>query len=297
MRLGNFYKYDFTSPAPLFAKIKEELRSYFDAGLIDDLLFPTWLNMALRRLGKSTYYVTDTIVEIEKYTGLLPANFHKVKEAWVCSILDVPGPNNSTIYQEVSSVDSLLLDTNNPLNTVTEEGDCVDCLDPNIEAFPVHIKATYKTTTRQGVSIMRQAMLLPGSHSAMEQCMGCFMENNYPYTFDISGNKFLVSFPNGKVHLVFYAHQTDEDGYQLIPDNIKIMDYIENHIKYKIFETMSHMRVDETQQQIIAKMMYYRELEAYSYSEAMAEIRNPSVMDKYRLIKNQRERFRMFNIK
>ena len=49
--MSYYYKYDFVSPEGSFATIKEEFKSYFDTGAIDDLLFPTYANKCLQKLG------------------------------------------------------------------------------------------------------------------------------------------------------------------------------------------------------------------------------------------------------
>jgi hypothetical protein len=36
----------------LYATVKEELKSYFDTGAVDDLLFPTYVNKCLSNLVK-----------------------------------------------------------------------------------------------------------------------------------------------------------------------------------------------------------------------------------------------------
>ena len=36
--MSYYYKYDFVSPEPLYATVKEELKSYFDTGAVDDLI-------------------------------------------------------------------------------------------------------------------------------------------------------------------------------------------------------------------------------------------------------------------
>ena len=58
--MSYYYKYSFISPEPLYATVKEELKSYFDTGAVDDLMFGTWTDKALRKLGKSSYSIAET---------------------------------------------------------------------------------------------------------------------------------------------------------------------------------------------------------------------------------------------
>src|SRR5687768_1249418 len=83
--MSNYYQYKFISPEPLYAKIKEELKSYFNTGMVDDLLFPIWTYDALRALSKAALPIAETILYLENYGALLPTGFDSVREAWVCT--------------------------------------------------------------------------------------------------------------------------------------------------------------------------------------------------------------------
>jgi len=53
--MSYYYKYNFVSPEPIYSIVKEELKSYFDTGAVDDLMFPTYLflttSLLLEKLG------------------------------------------------------------------------------------------------------------------------------------------------------------------------------------------------------------------------------------------------------
>ena len=59
--MSYYYKYNFVSPEPVYATVKEELKSYFDTGAVDDLLFPTYLDKALKKLGRTTFVISEEI--------------------------------------------------------------------------------------------------------------------------------------------------------------------------------------------------------------------------------------------
>src|SRR5688500_6997628 len=103
-----YYKYKFVSPEPTYALVKEELKSYFDAGAVDDLLYPTYVNKCLSHLGKGTYSLTEQLLYIEDYQARLPDNFYAVREAWMCA--DIHGglyrtPNS--FYSQAASTDTI----------------------------------------------------------------------------------------------------------------------------------------------------------------------------------------------
>lgn len=62
--MSYYYKYNFTTPEIVYSTVKEELKSYFDTGAIDDLLFPTYADKCLRKLGRSSYVISEQILYI-----------------------------------------------------------------------------------------------------------------------------------------------------------------------------------------------------------------------------------------
>jgi hypothetical protein len=82
----------------------------------------------------------------------------------------------------------------------------------------------------------------------------------------------------------------------LIPDNYRIREYIEAFIKYKVFETLSNQINDETFQQIQAKLAYYKQLSEEAFIMADIEIKKQDAYAKQRRIKNDLNRFNMYEL-
>ena len=70
--MSYFYKHNFVSSNPLIARIKEELRSYFDTNMVDDTLFPKYIDYCLSKLGKSTYQINQTLLNVKEFKATLP---------------------------------------------------------------------------------------------------------------------------------------------------------------------------------------------------------------------------------
>lgn len=312
------YKYNFTSPESIYALIKEELKSYFDTGAIDDLLFPTYVNKCLEKLGKSSYAIVPVVLLIEDFTCRLPDNFYAVREAWFCGQGNQqPYTSPSAFYSQAHSLTSIQL---SPLtingtptcdNPICNNSDCTgDCL-------PTVIQAVYKTTeTICRESIVRWFLLKPVNISLSKDCQ--FNYNNYedlygnsqinngsvpesPFSascdsFDIRDNKFVTTFRNGIVELVMYATDHDCEGSQMIPDNFRIKEFIELFIKFKMFETLSHQVGDETYKQIEQKMINYKQLSDEAYILAESEIKKQDAWTKQRRIKKLMNRFDKYEL-
>ena len=97
--MSYYYKYAFVSPEPVYSTVKEELKSYFDTAAVDDLLFPTYLDKALKKLGRTTYVITDEILFVQDFEARLPDNFYAVREAWMTTeVANYPYQSANSFY-------------------------------------------------------------------------------------------------------------------------------------------------------------------------------------------------------
>ena len=115
-------------------------------------------------------------------------------------------------------------------------------------------------------------------------------------SFDIRDNKFVTNFRNGVVHLIFYATEYDEIGNQLIPDNYRIREYVEAFLKFKVFETLTNQTNDETFNQLQQKLIYHKQAYEESFIMAMIEVKKQTGWEKQRRIKNDLNRFNMYEL-
>lgn len=289
------YKYNFISPEPTYALIREELKSYMDTGAVDDLLWPTYLNKCLDKLGKGSYVITDIILDIEDFEARLPDNFHSVREAWMCSSLDIVRQNANSFYSQAASSTTIqvspVISSGTPCTNLECTAGCPECM-------PELIQAVYKTTNSTKTSIKREFLLKPGNISTRNQCSSdCFnLNSSAADSFDIVGNKFRTNFAQGTVYLVFYATDYDELQNQLIPDNYRIKEYVEAFIKYKVFETLFNQVNDETSKQIEAKMGYYKGLSDEAYILADIETKKQTPYQKIMSIKKSLNSFNKYEL-
>lgn len=297
--MSYYYKYDFVSPEPVFATVKEELKSYFDTGAIDDLMFPTYLDKCLKKLGRATYTIVPIILDICDFEARLPDNFYAVREAWLCVDIPLKSPRSPNAFysQTASSTTIQVGPTISDQAGTCTNGDChnVDC---NGQCMPDLIQCVFKTTNEVARNLSRQYLLKPGNISAHNHCdLHCrnFGSESVD-SFDIRDNKFVVNFRNGTVFLLMYATDYDEIGNQLIPDNYRIREYVEAFIKYKIFEVLSNQVNDETFNQIQGKMIYYKQLCDEAYIMASIEIKKQTAYEKQRRVIKDKNRLNMYEL-
>ena len=307
--MSYYYQYSFISPEGIFSTIKEEFKSYFDTSAIDDLMFPTYLNKALNKLGKSSYIISEEILYIEDFEDRLPDNFYAVREAWACT--EIPGypyQTANSFYSQAASATTIqvspMIVDGQPCNPpVCQANDCDPCM-PNL------VQAIYKTNNEFARTFRKEYLLKPGNISAKRHCDVSYTDGwdrvpktheNTPFSssmdsFDIRDNKFVTNFRHGIVHLIFYATETDDVGYQMIPDNYRIKEYVEAYIKMKMIETLTNQVTDETFKQLQEKLAYYTKLHDEAFIMASIEIRKQTDWEKQRRIKKDLNRFNMYEL-
>ena len=316
--MSYYYKYNFVSPEPVYSTVKEELKSYFDTGAVDDLLFPTYLDKCLKKLGRTTYVISQEILHISDFEARLPDNFYAVREAWMCSeIPQLPYQTANSFYSQAATQTTIQIA---PLTVGGVNCDNPACADPGCggQCMPLLIQAVYKTNQEVARSYKQEYLLKPGNISARGNC-GVNYTNNWSFdapivegqagvagnftpgsaaidSFDVRDNKFVTNFRNGVVHLLFYATEYDDIGNQLIPDNYRIREFVEAFIKFKVFETLTNQTNDETFNQLQQKLMYYKQLHDEAFIMADIEIKKQDAWTKQRRIKNDLNRFRKYEL-
>lgn len=302
--MSHYYKYKFITPEVVFSVVKEELKSYFDTGAIDDLMFPTYLDKCLGKLGRTTFPIKEIPLFVEDFQSRLPDNFHAVREAWMCAEI----PLNS--YQGANSFYSQSITaTTIQIAPVVISG--IPCTDPNCvagcdECMPEVAQGVYKTNYEVARAYQHMYLLKPGNISAKSNCDAEYMPSwkNYGQnpgsssidSFDIRDNKFVTNFRMGTVHLMFYATDFDKTGSQLIPDNYTIKEYIEAFIKYKVFEILTNQTNDETFNQLQQKLIYYKQQSDDAYILADIEIKKQTIWQKQRAIKRNLNRLNKYEL-
>jgi len=310
--MSYYYKYNFVSPEPVYSTVKEELKSYFDTGAVDDLMFPTYLDKCLKKLGRTTYVIQEQILYIDNFEARLPDNFYAVREAWMCTLVNgFPYQSANSFYSQAASATTIQVSPviigGNPCNgTGCDSPYCPKCM-------PGLIQAVYKTNNQVAATYQKEYLLKPGNISAQQKCdvgytdawqfydqvppIREFTPGSAAYdSFDIRDNKFVTNFRNGVVHLIFYATEYDAAGNQMIPDNYRIREYVEAFIKYKVFETLTNQINDETFQQLQQKLTYYKQLSDEAFIMADIETKKQDAWTKQRRIKNDLNRFNMYEL-
>lgn len=289
--MSYYYKYKFTSPEPLFARVKEEMKSYFDSNAVDDLMFPVWTTKCLKKLGRSSYKIVQALLFMDNFEAKLPPDFVAAREVWMTAeMLSPTFRKPGAFYQQITTV------LNKPYDPCDPALNCDPC-NPDI------LTVVTKTQTEVTHPIRLKYLLTPGNVHAKRECdLGCLNVNargfgfcNSELTFDIRDSKLVTNFREGDVLLIYYSEQQDEAGYQLVPDNYRIQEYIEAFLKQKIFEQLYNQITDETFNQIERKYMMYKQMADEAYILADIEVKKKTIFEKAKDIRRDQHRFDPYN--
>lgn len=282
-KISYYYKFNFVSPETIFAEVKEELRSYFQTGVIDDILFPRYTEDCLKRLGRSSYKIVENIFQIEDFEFKLPENFEAVRELWLVTPHERSYRLPNYCYEQASV-------------RITPERDRCDLGD---FCAPKEIKVTYKNIDTVIQRFQCHYLLKPGNVHARDNCsLDSFNRfSDSLESFDIRGNKLVTNFPQGMVYMVYYIRETDENDYQLVPDNIRIKDYLKAYLKYKCFENIYNNISDETLNQVQVKLQYYESKMYEARVIAETEIKKQTLEQQIRSTKAARRRLNKYIIR
>jgi hypothetical protein len=281
-----YYKYKFVNPEPLFAIVKEEMKSYFDTGSVDDTLFPEYVDQCLKKLSKSSYPINQAMLCIDTNESRLPDDFYAVREAWACT--DV-----SKAYQLPNATYTQLLQQHTRIDGANYV--CTGCGD---NEPPDIIQAIYKTTNTVMFKWRKEYLLTPGNaYPACPKDLFCANYNAIACdSYDIRDNKFVTTFRTGKVYIQYYSNDFDREN-QLVPDEYRVQEFIKAFLKQKMYEQLANQTTDETYKQIHEKYLYYKQLSDEAYILADTEDKKEDVYRKERAINRVRRRFNKYNIK
>lgn len=283
MKKSYYYNYNFVSPESIYAEVKEELKSYFQTGILDDILFPRYTEDCLKILGRSSYKIKETILNIEDYNCELPEGFEAAREVWMVTPHELSYKMPGALYEQSTyKVDSHR----------EHQSRC-----DNICA-PDEIKVTYKTTGKVIQKFNCHYLLRPGNVNAGENCI-IGSPNLYSESlesFDIRGNKIFTNFAKGVIYLVYYVTEYDTNDYQLVPDNIRIKNYLKASLKAMCFETIYNNVTDESFKQVESKFVFYQRMADEKRVEAQMEVKRQTIDQSIRSTLAAKHRFNKYKI-
>lgn len=269
-----YYTHTYTTPEPIYAKVKEKLRSYFSSKAIDDVMFPIWTFDALDKYGKSVKPIKEVCLSLDGYEATLPCDFHSVREVWATTevLQCVPDPVAHYFIKNFRKEYIPAQDCEEECSDDRCETDSI-MVDMPTEKEYNEILVMNKNTQAVVASYKKSFMLYPGNGQTLTHCgEGCVNINGEAAdTFIIADGKIITNFSSGNLFLIYYArNEANEEGTYLIPDNYEFRAYLEALLTYKCLEQLSYQVTDETFSQIERKLAKAE----MAMNEAAVDLRN-----------------------
>jgi len=234
---------NFISSEPLIAEVKQELKYYFEAGAVSEVLIPTFIDQASRKLKVMVLKPEDMVVHFVNYKAQLPCDF---------ALLDRVALYDSNIEFSggITTLEGYWY------KSIECTSGCDTC-DPKEETF----EQIWASNPGFKISMKNPKPLrvYHGSkHLCTEECAN--LNTPAPDIIQIYDNRTMsASFSEGCIYVRYFSRPMDEFEIPLVPEILEVEEYIKSYLKFKFFETLWHSQLDESSVQIERKFQYYKQ--------------------------------------
>jgi hypothetical protein len=275
-------KYDninYITSEPLIAEVKQELKSYFEAGAISEVLIPSFIDQALRKLKVLALRPEEAVVRIENYKSEMPYDFY---------LLDYVLSYSSEVFWE-AAVDSVVGNWYKDIQvdgcSTTASVEMYETISIPMPGFRISMKDP------KWIRVYFESTSL-----CTENC-----QNLKVTSADIikinQHKKISATFQEGCLYVKYFSRPVDEHGIPMIPEVLEVEEYIKSYLKYKFFEQMWHSVMDESAKQVTDKLTYYKREQLEKLQAAYNYLMTKSKQQIADSIVRTRNRFSKFHIR
>jgi len=272
------------------AEIKNSMKQYDSAGLIDELSVYGWVVDGLNKLGNLPTIKIEKVLEIKNKKTALPENFKSLYMAlkcepfkYQCDEKTQPILQSSSFWRTLES-SSLEWDKCDPCCVTEKEGYIIENIyfDPQTLA-----KVFYKEPT----------LLKLTPHIQRESCdKECINKKAYDskYEINIQNKTLYANFNKGSIFIVYNGYPSDEEDFVMIPDEIWVKDYLSYFVKRRVIEDL--LTNSDNQSNEISLYQLFATNEQQSFANAKTQLKFQNInfnLDNYK--KSIRKDFETFN--
>lgn len=276
----------FKSNDALFARVRRRLRSFDNAGLLDEGEWYWYIKDMLDMIGASVYEEKEAIIMVKNYKGPLPDDFSYLYAAYKCTPSD--GDSKASLFPQTGFV-FYIDETHEPYRQ------CKNCYSAKRD-FIEGEKYTIRTYIQGEPIIMkfRQPTLLrlgPNAKSfCTKDCKNIFA--NCPDEITIDKNTLYTNFDQDGVLIKYYALPLDPaTGLPLIPDNTFYEKAIEDYI---IFRTMQDLWLNSEVPDFDRKYQVIEAMHKESFGQAQFISKLPTFQNTIEKIRVDRKNLRTY---
>ena len=275
----------------VFANVKQMLKSYEAAGLINDADLFRWTQWVINFMGIGHLKERELVLDVEDYKATMPEDFALLWVAHKCdSKFDDDGEATYRWYMPEQRF--VLRDWVSKV--------CYSDCDARRDEETFEVTRIVELETKQSIkqhfcnrTLMSFNKRVSKTGRCHSQCKNLYNNSQWNFNFD---DKFMyLNFKKGYVHLQYYAHLHDEDGYPMIVNNTLIKQAVEDYLIYKCFQMIYYNNESDVQQRMIYAEQKYQQ----SLKEALMEQKLPSfsrLIEYSKLVPKSLEQFNLASL-
>jgi hypothetical protein len=221
----------FKSVDSLFARIRKRLKSYDNAGILDEGDWYWYIKEIVDRLGVSIYDEKEAIIIVKDFKGPMPDDFSYLYAAYKCT--PSIGDSKNTLFPQHGFV-FYIDETHEPYRQ------CANCQSAKRD-FVDGEKITIRTYIEGQPMLLNfnNPMLLQLSSNSKslcdDKCKNLFQKSAWEITID--KKHVHTNFKEDSIFMKYYGLALDpETGLPMVPDATFIEKALEDYIVYRVFE-------------------------------------------------------------
>lgn len=261
----------------IISRVKNILYSYDEASLIDEATLISWSKWMIERLGMGLSVEKEEIIEVENYQADLPEDF---KLLWVIHKCKECGNENKAKVRYYLNARPITVYSDNIVETL-----CYDkCKIVRTKEWVTQKMYIEQDNIEIERNFCERTLLSLDKRVKKDRCHKT-CENLYSKCkdyFNFDNKKLYFNFEEGTVHLQYYAHNVDEEGYPLIPNDQYVIKAIEDYLIYEIFKQLYY----NTEADVAQRMQKAEQEHRNSMGEALYNQKLPTF---HRMIKYAEE--------
>lgn len=247
----------------LLYSVKMTLRSFDDAGLLDDGELMRHSDWITNRLGLSMLEEIYLVLDVENFKAPIPFNLKQLDFVYACDVK--PNQENFVKYYY-----------GNPHTFTVQDYTKKLCYNKcSVEEELTEIKRVISIEGAEHVkNYANKRILKPSKSVSKDKCTkNCLNLNcDSPEYFDMDEKNIYLNFKEGSIYIKYYGSRLDDEGYPLILDDPYVTKAIEDYLVYKGLQTIYYnSEVDVIQRMQLAKLEHDSSLREALFNDKLPE--------------------------
>lgn len=272
----------FVDSKHLLARIKRELKTFDQVGILDANDFYEYVMDVLNSLSIGGYIEADAVLNVKDGKAKLPDNYKMLYSVNLCKLTNSPRSHPRLQNGYVFYTDTLY-------EGLKKQYKCnMKCIEQS-NGFKITVREYIEgieSIDNYNYNYLNKIHIVP-SNSVPNH----YKQSNYK-TISIENGYLKANFDEGTIHIKYYALPVDEDGLPLVPDSEAIQKAIRYYAISQYF--LNWYWNDEVPNGVAQKAAEAKRLYTEAYGQAVHESKLPSFATLVDYIKLQRNRFRTF---